>query len=298
LKIGDTVIIGRAGDVIPDILRVLKELRTGKEKNFKMPRDCPVCGTALVRKEPDVIWRCPNQKCKARQRRYFYYFAGRAAFDIDGLGPQIINQLLDYGLLSDPADLFTLQETDLLNLERFAEKSARNLVEAISEKKRINLPRFIYALGIEGVGEETAQDLANFFGSLRRLQAASLEDLLKIKDTGPKTAKNIHQFFQRKDNIVFLEKLFKVGVKVKGASPKSNNQRLIGQTFVLTGTLSLLERGRAKEIIRRQGGNISESVSGDTDFVVVGEKPGSKFEKAKKLGVKTINETEFLALIE
>ncbi|MDD5146242.1 MAG: NAD-dependent DNA ligase LigA [Candidatus Pacebacteria bacterium] len=298
LKIGDTVIVGRAGDVIPDILRVLRELRTGREKSFKMPHACPVCGTPLVRKEPDVIWRCPNQKCKARQRRYFYYFVGRAAFDIDGLGPQIINQLLDYGLLSDPADLFTLQETDLLNLERFAEKSAHNLVKAISAKKRIRLSRFIYALGIEGVGEETAQDLANIFRSLRKLRAVSLEDLLKIKDIGPKTAKNIHQFFRKKDNIVFLEKLFRVGVKVENTSPKSDSQKLSGQTFVLTGTLSTLERERAKEMIRRQGGNVSESVSSDTDFVVVGENPGSKFDKAKKLGVKIINETEFLAFIE
>ncbi len=298
LKIGDTVIVGRAGDVIPDIIKVLPQLRTGKEKPFHMPKDCPVCGSGLIKKAEDVIWKCPNLKCKARQRRYFYYFVSRPAFNIEGLGPQIINQLLDSGLISDPADLFSLTETDLLNLERFAEKSAGNLIKSIQSKKQISLSRFIYALGISGVGEETAQDLANRFLSLENLEKASKEDLINVQDIGPKTAQSIYSFFRRKENTMFLQKLFKLGIKVeKPSQVKGKAGKLAGKTFVLTGTLENMAREIAKEKIRNLAGDVSESVSKQTDFVVAGLSPGSKLEKAKELGVQALTEKQFLEMI-
>ena len=298
LKINDTVIVGRAGDVIPDIIKVLPEMRTGREKFFHLPKECPVCGSALTKKAEDVIWRCPNAQCKARQRRYFYYFVSRPAFNIEGLGPQIINQLLDSGLMSDPADLFSLSEPDLLNLERFAEKSAGNLVEAIQSKKQISLPRFIYALGINSVGQETANDLASRFLSLENLEKASLQDLINVQDIGPKTAENIQSFFCEKENIMFLRKLLQNGVKIeKPSQVKGKAGELLGKTFVLTGTLATMAREIAKEKIRQLGGDISESVSQQTDYLVAGDNPGSKYNKAKTLGIKILTEQEFLSLI-
>jgi len=307
VKIGDTVIVGRAGDVIPDIVKVLSELRTGKEKEFKFPQKCPVCGGKVIRKPGEALWRCINPKCFARQKEYFYHFISRGAFDIVGLGPKIIDRLIDEGLVSDPADLFKLEEGDILPLERFAEKSAKNLIEAIQSKKQITLARFIYALGIRNVGEETAQDLAEFFsaqggpasgwGSLEKLKKANLVELEKIVDVGPVVAKSIYDFFREKRNLEFLEKLEKVGVEIV-AEKKIKKQPLKGKTFVLTGTLESMTREGAKEKIRLLGGEISESVSKKTDFVVVGKEPGSKAEIAKKLGIKTLNEQQFLNLLK
>jgi len=298
VKIGDTVIVGRAGDVIPDIIKVLPELRTGKEKSFKFPKKCPVCGSKTIRPPGEAVWRCTNPKCFARQREYFYHFISKGAFDIVGLGPKIVDQLTEEGLVSDPADLFLLKEGDLLPLERFAEKSAKNLVEAIQSKRKIPLPRFIYALGIRNVGEETAQDLAEYFGSIEKLKKASLEELQKIMDVGPVVAESIYDFFQEKRNLEFLEKLKKVGVEVV-VEKRAKYQPLKGKTFVLTGTLETMTRKEAKEKIRLLGGEISESVSKKTDYVVVGKEPGpTKLEKAKKLGIKTLTEKEFLQLLK
>ena len=184
LKIGDTVIVGRAGDVIPDIIKVLPELRTGKEKNFKMPAHCPSCGTKLEKLETEVLLRCPNPKCFAKQRRNFYHFVSRTAFNIDGLGPKIIDRLFDEGLVNDPSDLFDLKEEDVKVLERFAEKSAENLIKSIKEKTEVTLARFIYALGIRNVGEETAIDLAKYFGTIKKVAEAKLEDFESILDIG------------------------------------------------------------------------------------------------------------------
>jgi DNA ligase (NAD+) len=297
VKIGDTVIVGRAGDVIPDIIQVLPELRTGKEKEFRFPKICPVCGTKLIKPAREVIWRCPNPKCPARKREYFYHFVSGGAFDIIGLGPKIIDRLLDEGLISDPADLFLLKEDDISHLERFAEKSAKNLISAIQSKKKITLSKFIYALGIRNIGEETSQDLAEKFCSFEKLKNASLEELQKIMDIGPVVAKSIYDFFQEKRNLKFIEKLKKVGVDVRHLQPAVRKRRLSGKTFVLTGSLETMTREEAKEKIRILGGEISESISKKTDFVVLGKEPGSKLEKAKKLGIKIINEREFLDLI-
>ncbi len=302
VKIGDTVIVGRAGDVIPEVVRVLPELRNGKEKKICFPQRCPVCGTKLVRPEGEAIWRCPNLDCPARKREYFYHFV--SAFDILGIGPKIIDRFLDEGLIFDPADLFLLKEEDVSHLERFAEKSAQNLISAIQSKKEISLPRFIWALGIRNVGEQTAIDLSERFGSLEKLKEASLEELQEVPDIGPVAAGSIKNFFREKRNLKLIEKLKKVGVKIKqekGISPgkeKKKGQSLKGKIFVLTGGLETMSRNQAKEKIREAGGRVSESVSKKTDFVVVGENPGSKYEKAKRLGVKIIKEKEFLKLLK
>ncbi len=295
LKIGDTVIVGRAGDVIPDIIKVLPELRKGKEKNFHMPENCPSCGTKLIKPEGEVLLRCPNKNCFAQKRRGFYHFVSRAAFDINHLGPKIIDKLLDEGLVADPADLFDLKEGDIAPMERFAEKSAENLVNAIQEKKEIDLSRFIYALGIRNVGEETAIDLAKHFGNIKKLKDANLEDIDLIHDVGPVVAKSIYDWFCDKDNLKFLEKLEN---KVKIKNLKIKNLKFSGKIFVLTGGLETMGRDEAKAKIRELGGNISESVSKKTDYVIVGSDAGSKAEKAKQLGLKILSEKEFLSLIK
>lgn len=296
VKIGDTVVVGRAGDVIPDIIKVLPELRTSREKEFHFPEKCPVCMTKLTKSAGEALWRCPNLKCFARQREYFYYFV--KAFDIIGLGPKIVDRLLDEGLVSDPADLFKLEEGDILPLERFAEKSAQNLIKAIRSKKKITLPKFIYALGIRNIGEETALSLAEHFASIEKLKNASQESLQAIKDIGPVVAKSIYEFFREEKSLRFLDKLEKAGVEIESERLKVESGKLKGKTFVLTGNLETITRKKAGEKIRDLGGKISESVSQKTDYLVVGRQPGSKLEKAKKLGVKTVEEKEFLDMIK
>ncbi len=311
VRIGDSVIVGRAGDVIPDIIKVLPELRTGKEKNFRMPSHCPACGTKLEKSETEALWRCPNVKCFARSRRSFYHFVSRPAFNIDGLGPKIIDKLLDAGLVSDPSDLFTLKVGDIIQLEKdsprskpkalllgFGEKSAENVVAAIQEKKELPLSRFIYALGIRNIGAETAVDLANHFGGLEKLRQAKLEDFDAIANIGPIVAKSVYEWFKDKVNIKFLDKLLKAGIKIQKPKLQASGFKLQDKTFVFTGTLDSIERELAKEKVRNLGGQVSESVSAKTSFVVVGSEPGSKADKAKKLGVKILDEKEFLKMIE
>lgn len=301
VKIGDTVIVGRAGDVIPDIVKVLPGLRTGKERKFKMPQKCPVCGGKIKKPEAKVASRCINPDCFARQRRYFYYFVSKAAFDIAGLGPKIIDQLLNEGLIQNPADLFSLKEDDLILLERFAEKSAENLVKAIQAKKEISLSRFIFALGIRNVGEKTAQDLAESFEDIENLKRASVEDLESIMDIGPAVAESINLWFRDKRNFWFLEKLKKAGVKIISpafAKAKIRKQKLRGKVFVLTGALKSITRDEAKEKIRVLGGKVSGSVSKNTDYLIVGEGPGSKLKAAEELGVKRLSEKEFLKILK
>lgn len=295
VKVGDTVVVGRAGDVIPEVVQALPELRTGKEREIKFPRTCPVCGQKLEKPEGEAIWRCKNPKCPAKERRYFYHFV--KVFDIVGLGPKIVNRLLDEGLIEDPADLFLLKEGDVSVLERFGEKSAKNLISAIQSKKEITLPKFIYALGIRNVGEETAQDLAENFGSIEKLAKATIEELQSVREIGPVVAESIYEFFREKRNLKFIEKLKKVGVKIV-EQKKAKVQPLKGLTFVFTGGLESMTREEAKKKVRELGGNVSESVSKKVNYVVVGREPGSKLEKAKKLGIKTISEKEFLEMIK
>ena len=297
LKIGDTVIVGRAGDVIPDIIKVLPELRTGKEKHFSLPSNCPSCHSLLVRPEGEAVLRCPNKNCFARRKKSFYHFVSRNAFNIEGLGPKIISRLMDEDLVEDPSDLFFLKEGDLYILERFAVKSANNLILAIQAKKKISFAKFLYALGIRNVGEETSQSLTEHFANLENLKKASLEDLQKIKDIGPIASESIFNFFKDKKSLEFLENLKKAGIEIEYQKLKIEYQKLKDLKFILTGTLKTITRNEAKEKIRFLGGDISESVSKNIDFMVVGSEPGSKFEKAKRLGIRIIEEKEFLKMI-
>lgn len=307
LKIGDTVIISRAGDVIPQVTKVLTELRTGKEKIFHMPERCPIDNSKVVRE--GALYRCSNPDCGARSRESLRHFVSRAAFDIRGLGPKIIDRFLDEGLLSDAADIFELKAGDIAALERFGEKSAENIVKEVSEKKKISLPRFLYSLGILHVGEETAVLLAQEISKskfqiskstaiAKALREWTIDDLQKIPDIGPAVAKSIYDWFHNERHIKFLEKLEKVGIEIEVAHLKAKSSKLEDLTFVLTGTLESMSREEAKEKIRELGGDVSESVSRKTDYVVVGSEPGSKFENAKHLGVKTIDEKEFLDLLK
>jgi DNA ligase (NAD+) len=306
LKIGDTVIVGRAGDVIPQIIQVLADLRTGKEKEFQIPKKCPMCDSPIIKDEGGIIYRCSNKNCFAINRRSLYHFVSKSAFDIIGVGPKIIDRLLEEGLIRDAADLFELKEGDLASLERFGEKSAENIIQSINNHRQIDLSRFIYALGILHVGEETAEVLATHLLKVKNIKKPtdvleamkkfSIEDLETIEDIGPKVALSIKTWFENKNNQKFLEKLEKVSIKI--TKPEIIESKLKGKIFVLTGTLDSMSREEAKERIKRLGGRVSSSVSKHTDFVVAGREPGSKYEKAKELGVKIIDEKEFIKMLE
>jgi DNA ligase (NAD+) len=297
VKIGDTVILQRAGDVIPDIVKVLPKLRTGKEKEFRMPHKCPVCSSKITRKSGEVAYYCSNKNCYAVSRRQLNHFVSRKAFNIEGLGDKILVQLVKADLVKDAADLYKLSPEDLKPLERFADKSADNLVEAIKDSKKIPLAKFIYALGIKHVGEETAIDLANKFGSLEKLEKVSLEKLENVADIGPVVAKSIYEFFQDKKNLEYIAKLEKAGIETEKPKIKKS-QKLANKKMVITGSLESISREEAKEKIRLAGGDWVSSVSKNTDYVVVGEEPGSKYDQAKKLGVKIIDEKEFSELLK
>lgn len=297
LKIKDTVVVGRAGDVIPNVVKVLPDLRTGKEKNFAMPKVCPSCKTRLEKSAGQALLFCPNTKCYARQRRNFYHFVSRAAFNIEGLGPKIIDRLLDEGLVDDPSDIFKLKEEDIAHLERFGDQSAENLITSIIERKKITLAKLIYALGIKNVGEETANDLASHVGSIEKMQHSSLQDFQKILNVGPVVAESINEWFNDKANKKFLHKLLTTGITIQNPRLKQKG-KLIGKVFVLTGGLSSMERERAKDKIRALGGQVSESVSKKVTYMIAGSDPGSKLKRAEKLGIKIINEKEFLRLLD
>ena len=309
LKIGDTVVVSRAGDVIPKVTKVLAGLRTGKEKEFKMPRKCPVDESEVV--ADGVIYKCSNKNCGARLRENLYHFAGRSAYNIDGLGPKIIDRFLDEGLISDAADLFLLKTDDINSLERFGEKSAENIVSELSVKRIVTISRFIYALGILHIGEETARLLARQVNAkvkseklkvksfIQTMQSLSIEDLQTLQDIGPKVAQSIYDWFNDKRNIDFLQKLEKVGVEIETEkTPAVKNAKIAGKKFVLTGSLETMSRDQAKDKIRALGGETSEAVTKQTHYVVAGTEPGSKLEKAQKLGVKVLDEKEFLELIK
>ncbi len=298
VKIGDTVIIQKAGDVIPDIVKVLPNLRTGREKKFRMPEKCPICHNKVIKKAGEVAYYCSNPKCFAIEKEKLIHFVSKTAFNIDGLGIKIVEQLINEGLITNAADIFKLTQGDLEPLERFAEKSADNLIKAIENSKKIELAKFIYALGIRHAGEETAIDLANHFGSLEKLMEAREEELNNIYEIGEVVSKSIYQYFQNKENLKLIKELKELGIKIINPQREAGSIKLKGLTFVLTGELTSLTRDEAKDKIRKLGGNTNESVSQKTSYVVVGENPGSKYEKAKKLGVKIINEKEFLNLIK
>ncbi len=296
VKIGDTVIVGRAGDVIPDILKVLPELRNGNEKDFRLPRKCPVCKTPIEKEDTQVASYCPNLDCPARQRETIYHFCSRNAMNIDGVGPKIIDALMDAGLIQDYSDLFSLKVEDLQNLERFAEVSSANVIKAIEERRNVPLARFIYALGIMHVGEETARVLAQHFRTIEKISQATEEELTIVEDVGPVVARSIFEWFKRPYHLDILNKFEKYGLKIV-ADKGLVKGKLSDQTFVITGTLDSMSREEASQRIRSLGGKVSSSVSKETSYVIAGSEPGSKYDKAQKIGVKTLNETEFLEMI-
>lgn len=319
VRIGDTVILHKAGDVIPEIVEVVKNMRSGKEKIFHMPTKCPICGSAVKREQIKIGSRgeesaatyCTNPKCFAVEREQLVHFVSRKGFDIVGFGEKIVEKLMEEGLISNAADIFELKIGDLEPLERFAEKSAQNLVEAVEKSKKISLEKFLYALGIRYVGEETAVLVTRNTEKIIKKKIKNLQDIidifsqttkeqwLEIKGIGEKSAESLAVWFSDKENIKLLERLNNLGVvlQVPNEANEARNYKLAGKTFVLTGELSGLTRDEAKDMIRKKGGDVSSSVSKKTDYVVAGENPGSKYDKARELGVKVIDKKAFLSLI-
>ncbi len=318
VRIGDTVVIQKAGDVIPEVVEVLPKMRTGKEKKFKMPQACPVCGgrvekriigeksgesTAAASGENNraangkpagksVVYYCVNPDCTAKNLRAMQHFVN--AFEIMAVGPKILDRFKEDGLISDAADLFILKKEDIAGMERFGEKSAENIINSVKEHRRPSLARFIYALGILHVGEQTSEDLAGHFGSFAKLQSASLEQLNALPNIGGVIARSVYDFFHKKENLKFVGKLFANGVEILPQTRRAASGKFAGKKFVLTGTLSAMSREEAKKKIKALGGHVSESVSKETDYVIAGADPGSKLSKAQGLGVEIWGEEEFL----
>ena len=298
VKIGDTVLIQRAGEVIPQVVKVTKAAPDGRE--FHMPKKCPVCGHDVFRAEGEVAYRCMNVACPAKLKESLLHFSRRRAMNIEGLGEALVDQLVDKGMVKDLADLYSLTQDQLEGLERMGPKSAENLMREIENSKRADLDRLIFALGIPFVGERTAQLLAEHFGSLQALSKASREELEEVSEVGPKVSESIARFFAEKRNREVLEKLKRAGVrteqpkKARAAGPRP----LANRTFVLTGTLPTLSRDEATRLIEDAGGRVTSSVSKKTGYLVVGAEPGSKLDKAKSLGVKTLDEAELLKLLK
>ena len=299
IRIGDPVIIRKAGDIIPEVVRVVKEKRTGEEVEFHFPTACPVCGSAVARDPNGAVIRCLSTSCPAQLRESILHFASRTAMNIEGLGPAIINLLLEKELIKDPADLYSLEFADLVNLERFGEKSARNLLAAIERSKEVPFARVLFALGIRHVGAEVARRLAKAFLSIDRLLAAMPEELMAVPDVGAAIADSIRAYAAEEQNRKLIEKLKAAGLQMTAApETPGDDSPLNGKTFVLTGTLATMTRRAAEEVIRRLGGKPSSFVSRRTDYVVVGQEPGSKYQKAQELGVAILSEEEFIQLLE
>lgn len=299
IRIGDRVIIQKAGDVIPEVVRSLPEKRTGAEREFSMPLKCPECGAEVYREPGEAVARCIGAACPAQLREGIIHFVSREAMDIQGLGEAIIIQLIAAGLIHDVADLYKLEYEDLVKLERFGAKSATNLIEAIAESKSNNLSRLLFGLGIRHVGAGVARELASRYGDLDRLTEATYENLTAVASIGPKIAASIVKYFEEPRNRELVAKLKSLGVNTKESTAQNvAPQTLAGKTVVVTGTLKNYGRAEIEEAIRLHGGKAASSVSKNTDFVLVGKDPGSKFDKAKALGVKIINEDEFRELLK
>ena len=296
IRIGDTVVVQRAGDVIPEVVTPIKSKRTGNERKFKMPDRCPVCGAKVVKKEGEVAIRCPNKNCPAQIRAALRHFVSKGAMDIEGIGERIIDQMIEKGLVKEEPDIYYLTFEDLKKLDGIQDKSARNILNAIEKSKRTTLARFIYALGIRHVGEHTAQLLADHFKSLERLKNASLQELLSIKGIGEETARSVKAFFEDERNLKNIERLLNAGITFEEVKTQEGSP-VAGKTFVFTGALKSMTREKAKKMVVERGGRVASQVSRSVDYVVVGESPGSKLNRARQLGIKTINEEEFLDML-
>ncbi len=300
VRIGDTVTIRRAGDVIPEVVGVIASRRPKRTRRIQLPNKCPVCGSAVAREEGEAVARCTGGLyCSAQRAEALKHFVSRKAMDIDGLGAKLIEQLVSIDRIKTPADLYQLEKDELAEMERMAEKSAENLVRSIEESKSTTLTRFLFALGIREVGEATAAALASYFGKLENIMMAPEEELLAVSDVGPIVASRIRAFFREPHNLDVIDRLRKSGVRWPESEPQVSRQDgpLLGKTFVLTGSLSGMTRDEAKKLIQDLGGKVTGSVSKKTDFIVYGEKPGSKLTKAQKLEISTLDESEFEAMI-
>lgn len=300
IRIGDRVVINKAGEIIPEVLWVVFEKRTGEEKEFTMPVTCPECDWPVVRREGEAASRCTNPHCPALGREGLIHFVSRDAMNIDGCGPAVINQLIAAELVKDPADLYLLQKEQLLNIERMGEKSAENLLAAIEESKKQSFDKLLFALGIRHVGAKVARILALQYGNIDNLRQASTEELSAIRDIGPKIAESVVSYFAIPSNQDLLYRLGKLGLnmEMKGVAGTDTNHPFYGKTLVFTGTMPTLDRATAQTMAQDVGAKVSGSVSKKTDYVVAGAEAGSKLTRAQELGVKVIDETEFMSLLQ
>ena len=297
IRIGDTVVVERAGDVIPAVVKVLADKRTGSEKALPIPDICPECGSEIVKIADEVAVRCMGLSCPAQIRESIIHFASRGAMDIDGLGDRYIGELLRLGLVKNVADLYYLTKDDFMRFERMGDKLAENLLNAIAASRERELAGFIFALGIRHVGEHTAKLLANAFGTIQNLEAASEAELLSIREIGPQVCQSILTFFHNGENLRVIERLLAAGVKPT-AEQKKVGGRFTAKTFVFTGALTRFTRDEAKRLVENEGGHAAGSVSKKTDFVVAGVEAGSKLEKAMAMGVRVLSEEEFQEMLE
>ena len=298
LKIGDTVVIQKAGDVIPEIVGVKKEKRTGKEKEFNMPNKCPVCGAPAIREEGEAVIRCTGIECPAKLLRNIMHFASKEAMEIDGLGEAIIQQLLEKGLIKNIADIYSLTLEDVASLKKNGKRFAQNLIDAIEKSKRNDLFKLITALGIRHIGSKGAKNLANKYKNIDNIMNANIEDLAETEDIGEITAKSIYESLHQEQTIDLLNKLKLAGVNMSKIEEDGLDNRFDGKTFVLTGSLEKFSRAEATDIIEKFGGKTSSSVSKKTDYVLAGEEAGSKLSKAQSLGITIITEKEFEEMIK
>jgi len=299
VRLGDTVVIRRAGDVIPEVARVLLERRITGAQPVELPARCPVCGSPVVRESDQAVARCSGGRtCPAQRKEEIKHFASRRALDIQGLGDKLVDQLVDRDWVKTPADLFELESAQLETLERMGEKSAQKIHTAMQAAKRTTLPRFLYALGIRDVGEATALALAQHFGDARALAQASVEEIQRVQDVGPIVAGSIRAYFDNAENRRLLERLLASGIEWPPVERPQSTGKVAGKTFVITGTLEQMSREAAREAILEHGGKVTGSVSKKTDYLVAGADPGSKLDKARQLGVEVLDEAAFLALLK
>jgi len=292
----DTVLVQRAGDVIPEVVKVIESMRSGQEKKFVMPSNCPACGADVENKQGEVVMRCTNPDCPAQARGALKHFVSKGAMGIEGIGEKTISQLIDKGLITDEADIYALTFEDLVSLDKIEKKSAENLLAAIEKSKQTTLARFLFALGIRHVGEHVAEILAQHFGDIERLEEATEEALVAIEGVGSQIAESIVSYFSDEPNREHIQRLLATGILPEKVSPPRTTP-VTGKSFALTGSLSSMKRSEAKELIRRNGGRLVSSVSNSTDYLVLGESPGSKLRNAEDLDVKVLQEDEFLKLL-